>query len=95
MLGYSSSDASILAKKYMALRGVLNYEEKPNERWHRLMSEIIANDFRVSVMDTEVEFWPHEVSKLAPSDPAVLWWLAGTRAEMEKVVAPLGNERHK
>jgi len=32
-------------------------------QWHKAINEVIANDFRVHVMNRESEFWPHEVER--------------------------------
>ena len=86
LLGYTATEDEKLEIKYMNLRGVPAYKERPNERWHRLMSEIVANDFRTVVMETETDFWPHEVSRLNGNSPIAKWWTASTREEMEEVL---------
>jgi hypothetical protein len=37
-------------------------------------AEVMANDFRVLVMQREAEFWPHEIPPPAPDSPVAEWW---------------------
>lgn len=41
-------------------------------KWHSCSAEILANDFRVGVLEKETEFWPHDVE--CPSPEIVAWW---------------------
>jgi hypothetical protein len=47
--------------------------------WHAQPQEIIANDFRVLVMDQEREFWPHPDVPM-PAREMLAWWDEGLEA---------------
>ncbi len=87
LLGYTTGSNQKLQSLYMRLRGEPDYKERDNEPWHQLVSEIVANDFRTLVMETECEFWPHEVPMASPGWAIARWWAATTREEMEAVMA--------
>jgi hypothetical protein len=77
LLGYKESEDDRLEAEYLRIRGVEPSRRKGDgERWHRLASEIIANDFRCIVMHTEIEFWPHEVEQLDEASAIGEWWKA-------------------
>lgn len=64
-----------LEAKYMEARGLPGYETYTGvRRWHQLVSEIVANDFRIVMLGVEPDFWPHDQPH--PHDvPAIaMWW---------------------
>ena len=75
LLGKDHSGGTLEAE-YMKLRGCdVPGPKSGGTRWHRLASEVIANDFRTLVMKREVEFWPHEVPQLNGDSPIAAWWM--------------------
>jgi hypothetical protein len=42
--------------------------------WHRHAGEVFANDFRIMVMQREVEFWPHELPPPTALPDVRKWW---------------------
>lgn len=74
-LGYDSSDHDALEKVYAQIRGIENVPKKySGGSWHRSICEVIANDFRVLFMQSEKEFWPHEVPLPKWNSPIGKWW---------------------
>lgn len=70
-----SKDSHKLEDEYMRARGAKIYRGTyAGGGWHRTASEIVANDFRVLVMEREREFWPHEVPRPKWSSPTGRWW---------------------
>jgi hypothetical protein len=84
LLGISESKDAELEAEYMRIRGCeLPKAKGDGERWHRLASEVIANDFRCIVMRRELDFWPHEVPHPRDNGAIAGWWdaaIARTRA---------------
>lgn len=73
-LGYSEAPHE-LERIYMEMRGGSRDDRRYGcGRWHAAASEIIANDFRILVMQREVEFWPHEVPRPEQCGAIRLWW---------------------
>jgi hypothetical protein len=78
-LGYASHEDHVLEAEYMRIREGAGFDTRSKgdgERWHRLASEVIANDFRVLVMGVECEFWPHEVAAPKLGSRVDSWWRA-------------------
>lgn len=77
LLGVSEGHEDELEREYLRIRGDGDYKHSKKGqgayRWHQLASEIIANDFRIAVMNTEADFWPHEVPP--PTDAIRQWWV--------------------
>lgn len=75
LLGYGEHEDDKLETEYLRIRGGdIPYVKKGRGayRWHQLASEIVANDFRIAVMNTEPDFWPHDA--LPPTDSIREWW---------------------
>ncbi len=70
--GWSSSDRKKTEAEYMKIRGHKDWVD--GKGWHQLAGEVIANDFRVLVTQTEVEHWPHDVEQVDRSNPIYEWW---------------------
>lgn len=52
-------EANVFQKEYAEFRGV-NYDKSYGAgKWHLNIQEIIANDIRVAILESEIEFWPH------------------------------------
>ena len=71
--GFSLSD-------YAEMRGVTTPEFYGGRTWHRTPGEVFANDFRILVCESEVEFWPHAGVPRPDADPRVVEWWALARA---------------
>ena len=76
---------SDLYREYMEMRGCPEVTKTGSDgrpcQWHERPSEIVANDFRILVMETEKEFWPHDVvhPSFLPTtvlDQMLAWWKA-------------------
>jgi hypothetical protein len=88
LLGINESDEDKLETEYMRVREgdnptTLRRKGRGPARWHQLASEVIANDFRIAVMQTETDFWPHDAPP--PTPTIVEWWqraVALTKAVM-------------
>ena len=52
-------DEAKLYEEYRALRGMPADPKSYGGGWHATVSELFANDFRILVAKSEVEFWPH------------------------------------
>lgn len=80
LLGISESKEDELEREYLRIRGDVDavYKKKGRGayRWHELASEIVANDFRVVVMNAEADFWPHDVPP--PNEAIREWWSKAT-----------------
>lgn len=46
-------------KEYAEMRGVEYNTNYGSLRWHTNIAEIIANDIRIAILESEIEFWPH------------------------------------
>jgi len=51
-------DEGKLYEEYRALRGIVD-PKSYGGGWHATTSELFANDFRILVAKSELEFWPH------------------------------------
>ena len=47
--------------EYAKIRRVELSSDYGPGKWHKNIGEIIANDFRICVCNSEPEFWPHEI----------------------------------
>jgi hypothetical protein len=83
LMGYPLSEEDKFKKRYMAARGQPDFVE--GKRWHQAIGEIAANDFRF-VVNSETEFWPHEVPPVKRGEVIHRWWTARTREEMEAIL---------
>lgn len=75
LLGYGEHEDDKAEAEYLRIRGGdIPYVKKGRGayRWHQLASEIVANDFRIAVMNAEPDFWPHDVPP--PTDAIREWW---------------------
>lgn len=52
-------DENKLYEEYRALRGMPADPKSYGGGWHATTSELFANDFRILVAKSELEFWPH------------------------------------
>lgn len=52
-------DEAKLYEEYRALRGMTADPKSYGGGWHATVSELFANDFRILVAKSEIEFWPH------------------------------------
>jgi hypothetical protein len=52
-------DEERLYQEYRALRGMDADPKSYGGGWHATVSELFANDFRILVAKSEIEFWPH------------------------------------
>jgi hypothetical protein len=70
-----------LTSEYLQRRGVTlpDAGRYGGGTWHAQPQEIIANDFRVLVMDQEREFWPHPDVPM-PAREMLAWWDEGLEA---------------
>jgi|SRR6185437_9035160 len=57
---------------YCKLRGFNPPKYYGPGTWHASISELFANDFRILVMNTEVEFWPHPGFTRPEAVPAIV-----------------------
>lgn len=89
-LGFDDRGADELEKIYMRMRGQPDYSETQETAglndWHLQIGEIVANDFRATIMHKETEYWPHLVPTLHRESVVAQWWLAQTRGEMETLM---------
>lgn len=60
-----SNDRDIFRKKWAEVRGIewSNDEGYGAGRYHNSITEMIADEFRVVVMDRDTDFWQHDVYK--------------------------------
>lgn len=63
-----------LDEEYAKMRGLKLNQEYGGRKWHTNIGEIIANDCRIAVFDTEPEFWPHECKHPNEDDNVKNWW---------------------
>jgi hypothetical protein len=74
-LGWAAHDDSKYEAAYMKLRGSSESDVRyGGKRWHMHPAEVMANDFRILVMQREAEFWPHEIPPPAPDSAVAAWW---------------------
>jgi hypothetical protein len=58
--------------------------------WHATWSEIFANDFRILVTNTELEFWPHPGFARPEEVPGLKeWWDNEVRLNAEPPIEPI------
>lgn len=63
------------AKMYATqVRKIPYNKEYGGLKWHTNSGEIIANDIRVTILNREVEFWPHETSNPVENQEIRDWW---------------------
>lgn len=62
-------------REYAKLRGFRSAKHYGGGTWHRRVSEVFANDFRILVAGVEAEYWPH-LGVPRPENVADLveWW---------------------
>jgi hypothetical protein len=65
------NDQEMLAE-YAKMRGLTENPKSYGGGWHLTPGEIFANDFRILVMGTEIEFWPHPVSRPEQAPRSIL-----------------------
>ncbi len=70
--GWSLSDKTRTEREYMQVRGIDAWED--GKRWHELAVEIIANDFRLLIVEMAVEHWPHDVPRPEFGSAIHEWW---------------------
>jgi hypothetical protein len=69
--GIKDEATTELDREYMSLRPGSN-NEYGGGRWDSNVGELIANDFRILVCETETEFWPHRKFPRPETVPAVV-----------------------
>lgn len=57
--GYKASSQD-LYKEYCKLRDMEYNDGYGGKKWHSAPGEVFANDFRILICETELEFWPHD-----------------------------------
>lgn len=83
---YYDDSIETLYKEYRKLR--LTLEEAPKyyggRTWHLSTNELFANDFRILVMKSEVEFWPHnQISRPEVTPKIIEFWKTHERPEQK------------
>jgi hypothetical protein len=70
-----TQDDNILDEEYREIRK-LPYSDDyyGGPTWDREVGEVIANDFRILVLEKEVEFWPHPISRPENVPAVIAWW---------------------
>lgn len=64
-----------LIREYQQLRGIEPPSYYGAGTWHCSPGEVFANDFRILVMEREVEYWPHPgISRPEDCLAIVGWW---------------------
>lgn len=61
-------------REYAKIRNIIPSKEYGGRRWHKAIGEIIVNDFRVIMTNTENEFWPHDVEHPLKCQPIIDHW---------------------
>jgi hypothetical protein len=73
--GTGSSDTDVFRKKYAAFRGVEFSFDYGGGRWKNNIQEIIADDFRIAMGGTDVDFFVHDKVPHPLTDNKVLdYW---------------------
>lgn len=75
------ADGQDFDQEYRELRGVKRAKYYGPGQWHAETGELIANDFRILVAESEPEFWPHPGFARPETLPAVVDWWHRARAE--------------
>jgi hypothetical protein len=63
-----------LEEEYAKMRGLDNALSYSAGNHHKMPGEVMANDFRTYVIESETEFWPHEVKPPWKLKRVQRWW---------------------
>lgn len=67
-------DYSGMDEEYAKMRNIELNTSYGGLKWHTNIGEIIANDFRICIGNTESEFWPHEVKHPLECQNVIDFW---------------------
>ena len=76
--------------QYAKLRGFRSAKNYGGGTWHRRVSEVFANDFRILVAKAEVEFWPHPGIPRPEDVPEIGRWWADEAARHKRWMVDRG-----
>lgn len=63
-----------LDKEYAKLRNIPYDDKYGGRKWHSNIGEIIANDIRIVIFNTETEFWPHDCKHPMEDANVISYW---------------------
>lgn len=63
-----------LDKDYAKLRKIKYSDNYGGRKWHTNIGEIIANDIRICLFNSEVEFWPHDCEHPLKNQKIIDFW---------------------
>lgn len=67
-------DKNGLDKKYEKLRNIRCDKKYGGRNWHNNIGEIIANDIRICLFNSEVNFWPHDCEHPLKNKRIIEFW---------------------
>lgn len=67
-------DQDGMDEEYAKMRGIECNKQYGGRKWHTNIGEIIVNDFRICIGNTEIEFWPHEVEHPLNCPNVIEFW---------------------
>ena len=76
-------------REYAAMRGFDTAKHYGGGTWHASVEELFANDFRILVAQSEIEFWPHPGFKRPEELPAVVAFWESQRKDRLELGLPL------
>lgn len=69
-----SENASLFRKRYAAFRGIDFNQKLTGYGWKNNIAEVIADDFRIVMAKTDVDFFPHQCGNPAKNKKVTQYW---------------------